>query len=40
LLFSVPKADAIPGFSEKMGKAIKKLIVLAGGAPEKDIFKK
>lgn len=40
LLFSVPKADAIPGFSEKMGKAVKKLIVLAGGAPEKDIFKK
>lgn len=40
LLFSVPKADAVPGFSEKMGKAIKKLIVLAGGAPEKDIFKK
>jgi hypothetical protein len=39
LLFSVPKANAIPGFSEKMGKAIKKLIVLAGGAPEKDIFK-
>jgi hypothetical protein len=40
LLFSVPKADAIPGFSEKMGKAIKKMIVLAGGTPEKDIFKK
>jgi hypothetical protein len=40
LLFSVPKANAIPGFSEKMGKAVKKLIVLAGGAPEKDIFQK
>jgi hypothetical protein len=40
LLFSVPKADAIPGFSEKMGKAVKKLIVLAGGPPEKELFKK
>jgi len=38
LLFSAPKASAVPNFTETMGKAIKKLIVLSGGAPEKDIF--
>jgi hypothetical protein len=37
-LFSQPKTDDVPDFQEKMTKAIKKLIVLAGGAPEKDIF--
>ncbi|HEY1159301.1 MAG TPA: hypothetical protein VGE83_01645 [Terracidiphilus sp.] len=38
LLFSLTKANAVPDFTENMDKAIKKLIVLAGGAPEKDIF--
>jgi hypothetical protein len=38
LLFSVPKANAVPKFAETMGKAIKKLIVLSGGSPEKDPF--
>ena len=38
LLFSLAKANAVPDFTENMGKAIKKLIVLSGGAPEKDIF--
>ena len=38
LLFSQPKVDDVPDFQEKMTKAMKKLIVLDGGAPEKDIF--
>lgn len=38
LLFSQPKTDDVPDFQDKMTKAMKKLIVLAGGAPEKDIF--
>lgn len=37
-LFSEPKTDDVPDFQGKMAKAIKKLIVLDGGAPEKDIF--
>jgi hypothetical protein len=37
-LFSQPKADDISDFQGKMTKAIKKLIVLDGGAPEKDLF--
>jgi hypothetical protein len=37
-LFSQPKADEIPDFQDKMAKAFKKLIVLAGGQPEKDLF--
>jgi hypothetical protein len=37
-LFSEPKTDDVPDFQGKMSKAIKKLIVLDGGAPEKDIF--
>jgi hypothetical protein len=37
-LFSQSKADDVPEFQEKMAKAFKKLIVLAGGAPEKDLF--
>jgi hypothetical protein len=37
-LFSQPKTDDVPDFQEKMTKAIKKLIVLDGGAAEKDIF--
>jgi hypothetical protein len=38
LLFSLAKANEVPDFTENMGKAIKKLIVLAGGTPEKDLF--
>ena len=37
-LFSQSKADDMPDFQEKMAKAFKKLIVLTGGAPEKDLF--
>lgn len=38
LLFSQPKADDVPDFQSNMAKAIKKLIVLDGGTPEKDLF--
>jgi len=38
LLFSLSKAEDIPHFQDKMAKAFKKLIVLSGGAPEKDLF--
>ncbi len=38
LLFSYAKADQRPKFQETMTKAIKKLIALCGGAPEKDLF--
>jgi hypothetical protein len=38
LLFSESKSNAVPNFTASMGKAIKKLAVLAGGSPEKDIF--
>lgn len=38
LLFSYAKADQRPDFSKKMTIAIKKLIALSGGAPEKDLF--
>ncbi len=38
LLFSYAKADQRPKFQEMMTKAIKKLIALTGGAPEKDLF--
>jgi hypothetical protein len=37
-LFSQSKADDVADFQEKIAKAFKKLIVLTGGAPEKDIF--
>lgn len=37
-LFSQPKTDDLPDFQGKMTKAIKKLILLSGGAPEKDLF--
>ena len=40
LLFSLTKANAVPNFTVNMGKALKKLVTLAGGAPEKDIFSK
>jgi hypothetical protein len=38
LLFSYAKADQRPDFQKKMTTAIKKLIALSGGAPEKDLF--
>jgi hypothetical protein len=38
LLFSFTKADGVPGFQDKMTKALKKLIVLSGGAPESKLF--
>ena len=38
LLFSLQKTNAISGFTDKMGTALTKLITLAGGTPEKDIF--
>jgi uncharacterized lipoprotein YajG len=38
LLFSLPMANGVTGFTDKMGKAVKKLVALAGGAPEKDLF--
>ena len=38
LLFSYVKADQRPKFQENMAKAIKKLIVLSGGAAEQQIF--
>jgi hypothetical protein len=37
LLFSRAKAEAVPGFTEKMGKALKKLVLQCGGAPEKEL---
>jgi hypothetical protein len=37
-LFSQSKADDLSDFQEKMAKAMKKLIVLSGGAAEKDLF--
>jgi hypothetical protein len=38
LFFSRSKANATPGFTDKMDKAIKKLIVESGGTPEKQIL--
>lgn len=38
LLFSLAMSNAVPKFTDNMGKAIKKLIALAGGTPEKDLF--
>lgn len=37
-LFSAYKAKTVPNFTETMAKALKKLIVQSGGAPEKDLF--
>jgi hypothetical protein len=39
LLFSYAKIPEGSGFQAKMTKAMKKLIALSGGSPEKDIFK-
>jgi hypothetical protein len=38
LLFSLAKADVVPNFQQNMTKALKKLVLSVGGAPEKDIF--
>jgi hypothetical protein len=38
LLFSQAKASDVPNFTQDMGKALKKLVVLAGGNPEKKLF--
>ncbi|MGA2648875.1 MAG: hypothetical protein ABSF28_00045 [Terracidiphilus sp.] len=38
LLFSHPKADGISGFMDTMDKAVKKLVALSGGTPEKKIL--
>lgn len=38
LLFSQSKSSAVPNFTDAMGKALKKLVVLAGGNGEKEIF--
>ncbi len=38
LMFELSKSDAFPNFTDKMGKAITKLIEQCGGAPEKDPF--
>jgi hypothetical protein len=37
-LFSYSKTNQAPDFQTKMTKAMKKLILLSGGTPEKDIF--
>jgi len=36
LLFSMPKANAVPKFTDKMTTAMKKLVALAGGNADKD----
>lgn len=38
LLFSLAKSEQFSGFKGNMAKAMRKLIVLSGGTPEKDIF--
>lgn len=38
LLFSYTKADQWPGFQAKFAKALKRLVVLTGGTPPKDLF--
>jgi hypothetical protein len=38
LLFAQNKANAVPDFAYNMTKAIKKLVVLSGGAAEKKVF--
>jgi hypothetical protein len=38
LLFSYAKSEQVSGFQDKMMKVMKKLVVLSGGAPERDIF--
>ena len=38
LLFSLSKAEQWPGFQTKMAKAVKRLVVLTGGAAPKELF--
>ncbi|HUD74579.1 MAG TPA: hypothetical protein VMQ76_05855, partial [Terracidiphilus sp.] len=38
LLFSASQAKQSPNFQKEMTKAVKKLIVLCGGVPEKKLF--
>ncbi len=38
LLFSLAMSNAVPGFTDKLGKAVKKLVALAGGSAEKELF--
>lgn len=38
LLFLLAKAQQIPGFQDRMTKAVKELIIDAGAAPEKKLF--
>jgi len=38
LLFSLEKAEQVPGFKDKMAKTVKKLIVLSGGVEGKELF--
>jgi hypothetical protein len=38
LLFSLQKSEAVSDFQENMNKAIKKMVTLAGGEPEKSLF--
>jgi hypothetical protein len=38
LLFSASQAKQSPGFQNNMTKAVKKLVALSGGAPEKKLF--
>jgi hypothetical protein len=38
LFFSLSKTKATPGFTDKMDKAIKELVVASGGAPEKQVL--
>lgn len=38
LLFSLSETDDLPKFQETMTKAVKMLIVMSGGSPEKDLF--
>ena len=38
LLFSLAKAESVPGFQDKIMKTVKKLIILAGGVEGKELF--
>jgi len=38
LLFSLAKSEQVPGFQGKMLKTLKKLILISGGAEEKELF--
>jgi hypothetical protein len=38
LLFSLPDAVDVPDFTDKMEKAVKKLVVLSGGTPQQNVL--